>query len=167
MDYQSLITVAPWTFIAQILNLLLQAYLFKRFLFQPVKKILAKRQQEINGLYTEAEEAKSAAELAKSDYEARLSTAAEAAEAVAQRTIQSAKQRSDAMVRSAQEEASAIKEKASRDIAQEKKKALNEVKDEISGIAMEIASRVVEKEIREQDHQALVEEFIEKIGEKA
>ena len=32
---------------------------------------------------------------------------------------------------------------------------------------MEIASRVVEKEIREQDHQALVEEFIEKIGEEA
>ena len=61
MEHQSLITIAPWTFIAQILNLLLQAWLFKKFLFKPVEKIIAERKAQIDGLYTEAEEAKSAA----------------------------------------------------------------------------------------------------------
>ena len=38
MDFQQLVTVAPWTIILQICNLLLQMYLFKRFLLKPVNK---------------------------------------------------------------------------------------------------------------------------------
>ena len=48
MNYQSLIDFQGWTFIAQICNLFLQMYLFKRFLFNPIKKIIAQRQAEIN-----------------------------------------------------------------------------------------------------------------------
>ena len=51
------------------------------------------------------------------------------------------------------------------DIAQERKKAVNEVKDEIGGIAMEIASKVVEREISEKDHKDLIDEFIKNVGE--
>ena len=45
MSYQSLVAFEGWTFIAQILNLFIQMYLFKRFLFKPIQKILAQRQQ--------------------------------------------------------------------------------------------------------------------------
>ena len=45
------------------------------------------------------------------------------------------------------------------------KKAVNEVKDEIGGIAMEIASKVVEREISEADHKDLIDEFIKNVGE--
>ena len=45
------------------------------------------------------------------------------------------------------------------------KKAVNEVKDEIGGIAMEIASKVVEREISEKDHKDLIDEFIKNVGE--
>ena len=31
MESQQLVTIIPWTFIAQILNLFIQAYLIKRF----------------------------------------------------------------------------------------------------------------------------------------
>ena len=51
------------------------------------------------------------------------------------------------------------------DFAQERKKAVNEVKDEIGGMAMEIASKVVEREIKEADHQDLIDEFIKNVGE--
>ena len=56
-------------------------------------------------------------------------------------------------------------QKAEADIAQERKKAVNEVKDEIGGMAMEIASKVVEREIKEADHQDLIDEFIKNVGE--
>ena len=78
-----------------------------------------------------------------------------------------AQQRGEEIVRQAKQEAGHLKEKAEAEIAQERKKARNEVKNEISGIAMEIASKVVEREINEKDHRDLVEEFIEKMGEKA
>ena len=51
------------------------------------------------------------------------------------------------------------------DIAQERKKAVNEAKDEIGGMAMEIASKVVEREIKEADHKDLIDEFIKNVGE--
>ncbi|MBP5184025.1 MAG: ATP synthase F0 subunit B, partial [Lachnospiraceae bacterium] len=61
----------------------------------------------------------------------------------------------------------AIKNKAEQDIALEKRKAVNEIKDEIGSMAMEIAGKVIEREINESDHAKLIDEFIENIGEKS
>ena len=36
MDHLSLVGIVPWEFVAQIANLLIQAALFKKFLFKPV-----------------------------------------------------------------------------------------------------------------------------------
>ena len=64
--------------------------------------------------------------------------------------------RADELVQEAQAEA---------DIAQERKKAINEVKNEIGGLAMDIAGKVVEKEINEEDHKKLIDQFIQNVGE--
>ena len=48
------------------------------------------------------------------------------------------------------------------------RKAADDVKsakDEIGGMAMEIASKVVEREIKEADHKDLIDEFIKNVGE--
>ncbi|MFI3313743.1 MAG: F0F1 ATP synthase subunit B [Eubacteriales bacterium] len=165
MDYQALVGIAPWTFIAQICNLFITMMLFKKFLFAPVKKVIADRQAQVDSLYLDAETAKTAALESQTSYEALLTGAkTEAAELVRTATA-TAQSRGDQMVREAKEEATAIKNKATADIALEKKKALNQVKNEISEIAMDIASKVVEREIDQKDHQKLVEEFIEKMGE--
>ncbi len=65
----------------------------------------------------------------------------------------------------ARAQAAAFKQKAEADIAQERKKAVNEAKDEIGGMAMEIASKVVEREIKAADHKDLIDEFIKNVGE--
>ncbi len=167
MDFQSLVTVAPWTFIAQILNLLIQAALFKKFLFKPVQKIIRERQEQVNKIYDDAAEKQSAADADRATYEKLLSDARDEAAEVVREATATAQQRGEEIVRQAQQEASRLKDKAEADIAQERKKARNEVKNEISGIAMEIASKVVEREINEKDHRALVEEFIEKMGDES
>ncbi len=167
MGYQSLVDFSGWTFIAQILNLLIQAALFKRFLFNPVKKIIQQRQDEVNKIYDDAAAAQRKADADKHSYEQLLSDAkGEAAELVRSATA-AAQRQSDELVSQARREAGVMKERAEADIAQERKKALNDVKNEISGIAMEIASKVVEREINAADHRKLVEEFIEKLGEDA
>lgn len=167
MNYQSLIDFQGWTFIAQICNLFLQMYLFKRFLFNPIKKIIAQRQAEINQTYADADKAKLDAEAAKADYEAHLLTARTEAEAITSRAISSAKERSEQLLREAADNASAMREKASRDIALERRKAMDEVKGEISDLAVQIASKVAQKEISAADHEALVERFIDELGDEA
>ena len=153
MSYQSLVAFEGWTFIAQILNLFIQMYLFKKFLFKPIQNILAQAKQD--------------AESAKAEYESHLLTARTEAEEITARAVKNAQTRSDAMLASAQSEAAAMREKASRDIELERRKAMNEMKSEISGLAVEIASKVAEKEIDEKQHEALIERFIDELGEES
>ena len=166
MDHQALITIAPWTLIVQIANLLLQAWLFKRFLFQPVKAIIDKRKAEIDGLYEDAEKAKQTAQEAESTYTQKLLDAGTEASAIISQAAQTARDKGDAIVQEARQEAAALKERAAEDIRLERKKAVNEMKNEISDIAVAIAAKVAEKEIGADEHNALIEKFISDLGEK-
>ena len=82
--------------------------------------------------------------------------------------LEKRKAKADAQIQDAVEASSqvtAMKEKAEKDIAQEKRKAVNEIKGEIGGMAVEIAGKVIEREISEEDHAKLIDEFIENVGE--
>ena len=161
---QELVTLVPWTFRAQIINLFIQMYLIKRFLFKPINNILEKRKELADKEIREAREAKEEADSLKDQYESSLTNAhAEAAQIVSE-AQKEAQSKADAMVKEAQQEASDIKARAAADIEQEKKKAINEAKDEIGGLAMDIAGKVVEKEINEADHKKLIDDFISKVG---
>lgn len=165
MDFQQLVTVAPWTIILQICNLFVQIWLFKRFLLKPVQKILAERQKLANADLDAAAAAREEAETAKESYQQHLEGAKEEAAALVRSAAQTAQNRSEQIILEAKQEAAAIRAKAAGDIAQERKNAVNEIKNDISGIAVSIASKVVEKEISEEDHEALIREFIDQMGE--
>ena len=165
MDFQQLVTIAPWTLILQICNLLLQIYLFKRFLLKPVQNILAQRQALANQDLEAAAAAREEAETAKVEYIQSLAGAKDEAAALVRTATQTAQARSEQIILEAKEEAAAIRAKASSDIAQERRNAVNAIKNDISGIAVSIASKVVEKEIDEKEHEALIQDFIDQMGE--
>ena len=163
--YQALITLDGWTFLAQICNLMIQLVIFKKFLLKPIKQVIADRKAKADSEIADAQKLRTEAEAMKAEYEQNLQNARTEANqivAVAQKT---ATARSEEIVGEARAQAAALKQKAEADIAQERKKAVNEVKDEIGGIAMEIASKVVEREISEKDHKDLIDEFIKNVGE--
>lgn len=161
MEFQQLVAVMPWTLILQIGNLLLQIYLIKRFLLKPVQKILAQRQAEANADLDAAAEAKAQAEASRAEYEEKLVGAKEEAAVMVRSAAQNAQSRSEQILAEARQEAAALREKASVDIARERRAAVQELKNDISGIAVSIASKVVEKEITQKDHEALIRDFIE------
>jgi len=165
MQTQELVTIVPWTFIFQILNLFLQMYLIKRFLFKPINAMLEKRKALADAEIQDAQRAKNEAMTLKAGYEASLTKAKAEANSILQSAQKDAAARSEAILTEAQSQAAGIKAKAEADILQEKKKAVNDIKNEIGGIAMEIAGKVVEREISEEDHKKLIDEFIENVGE--
>jgi F-type H+-transporting ATPase subunit b len=165
METQALVTLVPWTFIAQILNLFIQMYLIKRFLFKPINEVLEKRRALADKEIKDARSAKEEADGLKVKYETSIADARQEAAAIVSSAQKEAQAKADELVKTAQEQAAGIKAKAEADIAQERKKAINEVKNEIGGLAMDIAGKVVEKEIREDDHRKLIDEFIKNVGE--
>ena len=163
--YQALITLDGWTFLAQICNLMIQLVIFKKLLLNPVKKVIAERKAKADSQIADAEKLRTEAEAMKAEYEQNLQNARTEANQIVAAAQKTATARSEELLGEARAQAAALKQKAEADIAQERKKAVNEVKDEIGGMAMEIASKVVEREIKETDHQDLIDEFIKNVGE--
>ena len=163
--YQALITLDGWTFLAQICNLMIQLLIFKKFLLKPIKQVIADRKAKADSEIADAQKLRTEAEAMKAEYEQNLQNARTEANQIVAAAQKTATARSEEIVGEARAQAAALKQKAEADIAQERKKAVNEVKDEIGGIAMEIASKVVEREIREEDHRDLIDEFIKNVGE--
>ena len=165
MEVQNLVGLVPWTFIAQIANLFIQVYLVKRFLFKPINAMLEKRKAMADAQIQDAVKAKEEAEAMKAEYEQNMLEAKNKASEILTNAQRTAAIQSEEMLKEASAQAAAMKSKAESDIAQEKRKAVNEVKDEIGGLAMEIAGKVIEREISEKDHTKLIDEFIANVGE--
>ena len=163
--YQALITLDGWTFLAQICNLMIQLVIFKKFLLKPIKQVIADRKAKADSEIADAQKLRTEAEAMKAEYEQNLQNARTEANQIVATAQKTATARSEEIVGEARAQAAALKQKAEADIAQERKKAVNEVKDEIGGIAMEIASKVVERELSEKDHKDLIDEFIKNVGE--
>ena len=166
-QFEAFIGVNFWTALFTLLNFLALFFVLKHFLIGPILNMIQARQKEIDDLYTEAEGAKSNAQALEAEYQQKLSAAAETSERIVKEATVRGQHREEEIIRQANAEASAIMDKAAADIALEKKKAINEAKDEISGIAMAVAEKVVGRELNAADHKKLVDSFIDELGEQA
>ena len=162
---QEFISITPWTIIFQICNLLILFTLIKKLLFKRVMDMLDARQQEIDGLYDAAGKDRSDAAQMKEEYDRRMSNARAEADQLVKNAVDTASRRGDDIVKEARDEAAHLKQKAEQDIEQERRKAYTELVGEISGMAADIAGKMVEREINPADHRGLVEEFIRNAGE--
>ncbi len=159
--FEAFLGVNPWTALFILLNTLTIFLVARKFLFGPVTKIIEDRQKEIDGLYESADSAKAKAEAMEAEYAQRLAGAKLESEDIVRQAVARGQNREEEILRKANAEADAIRAKAEADIAMEKKKALNDAKDEISGLAMTIAEKVVERELNEQDQSQLIDRFLE------
>ena len=164
--YQSLVAVEPVTLIANICNLFIQMLIIKKFFLDKVLAILDQRRSAANKEITEAKAAKDEALTIKKTYEDNMLQATAKANEILQTAQKTAAERSEKIIAEAQTSAAQIKSTASADIAQEKKKAINDAKNEISGLAMAIAGKVVEKELGESDQSQLIDRFINELGDQ-
>ena len=158
--FESFVGVNPWTALFTFCNMLITFAVLKKFLFKPVKKMIDDRQQEID-----ADAAKQKAADLEKEYADHLQSIKDERDTMLREATARAQKREEEIVNEAKAEAASIRAAAEADIAQERKKAVNDLKNEIGGMAVEIAGKVVEREIRESDHQALIDEFIRNVGD--
>lgn len=164
--YQSLVAVEPVTLIANICNLFIQMLIIKKFFLDKILAVLDQRRTAADKEISDAKAAKDEALNIKKTYEDNMLQANVKANEILQTAQKTAAERSEKIIAEAQNSAAQIKSKASADIAQEKKKAINDAKNEISGLAMAIAGKVVEKELGETDQSQLIDRFINELGDQ-
>lgn len=154
----------PWEIIVTICNTLITFLVIKKFLFKPVRKMMAAREEEVQTMYTTAEKAQTEAEQLRSEYTERLSKAKEEAAEIVGSATRRATVRSEEILKESSQQAAAMMKKAESTIEQERKKAMNELKDEVASLSVMIASKVVERDVNEADHERFIEDFIDKVG---
>ena len=163
--FEEFIGINLWTALFVLLNTLTVIFVGTKFLFKPVMKIIADRQKEIDDMYSEANAAKAEAKAMENEYKEKLSNAMETGERIVKEATVRGQAKEEQIIHQANAEASAILSKAEADIAMEKKKAINDAKDEISGMAIAIAEKVVGRELNAQDQSKLIDDFINELGE--
>ena len=154
------ISLNIWQILISLANLLLLYVVFRKLLFRPIQKIFAERRTDIDKTYAEADEKAAKAEQDRALYEEKLSGAKEEAGMI----LSDAKVRADRLgeeiVAGAREEARAVREAAEADIAQEKRKAVNEAKNEIASLSVDLAEKILGRELNNQDGERLVDDFL-------
>ena len=165
-NFLGLISIDPWTIIVSACNLLIIYLIIKKFFYAPVMKIIKEREEQIKEQYSEADKAKKEAEESKAVYSERVKHAEEDADKIIKNAHDEAKKISNEIVSEADKKALAIKEKANEDIRREKAKAEAELKKEIADISVDIANKVVGREVNKSDHERFIDDFINGIGVK-
>lgn len=165
-QFQDLVTIAPWTFIFTIFNLLILTWGIKKFLFKPVQEVVQKRKDQIEDTYVQAEKAQDEAQALKQECETRLSGAREEATQIVKTATDRATARSEELVNAARAEVAALKTKADAEIESERRKAASELKGDISELVVNLAGLVVEKEIDAGAHKDLIDDFISHVGDE-
>ena len=165
MQTLDVISVNIWQILISLANLTILFLLVKKFLYKPVKKILKQREDEINTHYSAAQQAEEDAKKSKAQYEDALSSAKDEADAIIKDAADKAKRRSDAIIDDAEQKAERIVNQAEFDAKLEREKATESIKKEIIEVSSALSQKLIEREINTDDHKALIDSFIEEIGD--
>ena len=166
MQSLGVISINLWQVLISLANLGILFLLVKKFLFQPVRKILAQRQAHVDQLYAEADEAKAKAEAdqglwaermagARAEADSLIADAREAARRTGDILLDEAKSRADGIVRQAEEEAEL-----------EKRRAEEEVRREMADLSTSLAGKLLGREISAEDHKALIDSFLDELDQQ-
>lgn len=165
MQTLDIISVNLWHILASLANLLLIFWIVKKFLFGPVRKVLDQRQADIDHRYAAADEAQRVANENRDAWEAKLKGAEDEANAIIKEATDTAKYRAEQIVSEAGNRADGMVAQAKSEAELERRRAVEGIKREIVDVSAALAEKMLEREVKAEDHRALIDSFIEKIGE--
>ena len=166
MQNLDIISVNLWQILISLANLVILFLILKKFLYKPVTKMLEARRAEIDGQYADAENAKNSAEAMEAELTERLAGAKAEAEGIVKEAADIAKARGDKIVEEARATADGIIRQAEEDAELERKRVGETIKEQIVDVSTALAEKMLEREVNADDHKALIDDFISKIGDE-
>ena len=110
-EFQSFVYINWWNILVTMCNTLITFAIIKKFLFKPVRKMLAAREEEVQAMYGNAEKAQTEAEQMRSEYTERLAKAKEEAAEIVGSATRRATVRSEEILKESSQQAAAMMKK--------------------------------------------------------
>lgn len=163
MNDLDIISINIWQIVISLLNLVLLFLILKKFLFKPVKDIVAKRQTEVESVYDKAAKAQGEADELKSSWESKMKTAQDEADKIVKEATEKADRRNEVMLYESREKAESIIRKAKADAERSKADAEEYIRKEIIDVSAAMSEQILAREINMDDHKDLIDGFIDNL----
>ncbi|WP_145459746.1 F0F1 ATP synthase subunit B [Staphylococcus pettenkoferi] len=159
--------VPQWgTIIVTLITFAILLALLKKFAWGPLKEVMDQRERDINKDIDDAEQAKARAQELEERNQQTLKETQEEVHRIIEDAKVQARQQHEEIIHEANVRANGMIETAQNEINSEKERALADINNQVSELSVLIASKVLQKEISEQDQKALVEKYIKEAGDK-
>ena len=149
-----------------VCNFLLLVYLLKKFAWGPVINALEKRENQIKQDKQTAADARKSAEELKKELDQRLAQISNEAAQKMAAAVKAGEAQKEQLLMQTQEQVSRMLTQAQAQIQAEKEKALADVRGEIANLSVLAASRVVEKDLKEDAADQIVAQVLKQVQQK-
>lgn len=153
----------PGLFIWTIITFLVLLWLLAKFAWKPLLALLEKREETIRNSLKDAEKAREELEASNKKTEELMAEAREEVQGIISAGRAVAEKLQDDLVKKAKEKADILIAESKRQIQSEKDEALSEIKSEVVTLSLEIASKLIEKNLSVKDNREIIVKTLKNI----
>jgi len=150
--------------VVTIIAFLILYWLLSRYAFGPLFSVMEKRRELVKQQMDEAALTRSQAAQYVEDQKAALQQARKDAQDIIEQSRQTSNRQAEQLITQAKEETTRLKEEAAREIESEKNKAVAALRSEIGAVSVQIASKVLEREVDAKAQDQLVDNYLKEVG---
>lgn len=147
-----------------IATFLVMLALLAKLAFKPIGEALERRGRTIKQSLDDAEKSRAEAKRLMEDYQRQLAEARTEANKIIEDAKSLGENVRKEVVEKANAEAGDLIQRAREEIQHQKEKGIQELKDTVATLSVQIAAKVVEKEVNEATHRQLVENLIKDLA---
>lgn len=155
----------PWPYIWNLLMFLILLGVLYMYVWPVVLKGLQDRESKQREDLAAAENARAQAEKAQAELKARLAEGQKEAQALIEQSRADAQKLSAELKAQTQREIDDMKQRATAEIDSARQQAVQEIASQAAMLATEVAGKILQREIQPGDHQRLVDESLNRLGE--
>lgn len=152
----------PLDIVIHIINIVVLFLLLRLLIYKPVRNFMSEREDKISKQLNDAQAAHQEVETMQLQCSAQLNEAKEQASQVVRNSEEKASKAADSILEGARKEAGSILENARKQAEEDRRRAIASMQEEVANLAMEMAGRILRREVRLEDNRAVVEDFFKK-----
>jgi F-type H+-transporting ATPase subunit b len=152
----------PLDIVIHIINIVVLFLLLRLLIYKPVRAFMSEREDKISKQLNDAQAAHQEVETMQLQCSAQLNEAKEQASQVVRNSEEKASKAADSILEGARKEAGSILENARKQAEEDRRRAIASMQEEVANLAMEMAGRILRREVRLEDNRAVVEDFFKK-----
>jgi len=151
--------------LTQIVAFLIMYWVLKRFAWKPLLKLMDERKELIASDFESIKNGKNEIQAIKDDYKDKLKDLEEEGKAKIREAVKEGHRLTEEIAAQARLDAQEILNKAKFEMEKEIRDAKNHLKDQMVGISMSLAKKVIQEELDLNKHKELIKEALQQVDE--